>query len=225
MFDLSFQEMCLNKTRNQRWGRAGMLKGDASGNLTHSGSCSAVWWQRGLKRRRQYSLVPTWSVLNNAYRYLIMTPLIRSVRKAKNQQMVRSIVCVHNAREWILQPNAEHSLPTVHTSGVNRVCEHIWWLVNVLIWHLCLDGCCCWGVNWGAAVRLVCFDCGWGPIHTGRAHATQANGTCWCEWECPHCTQATSKDLCLNLCTRIQCGLGLKPPNLKNHPQEHCRSL
>ncbi len=29
----------------------------------------------------------------------------------------------------------------------------------------------------------------YGLIRTGRARATQANWTCWCEWECPHCTQ------------------------------------
>ncbi len=26
-----------------------------------------------------------------------------------------------------------------------------------------------------------------GPIHTGRARATQANGTCCRQWECSHC--------------------------------------
>ncbi len=41
-----------------------------------------------------------------------------------------------------------------------------------------------------------------GLIHTGRARATQANGTNWCEWEYPHCTQATSKEKRSNLCTR-----------------------
>ena len=42
---------------------------------------------------------------------------------------------------------------------------------------------------------------------------TQANGTCWCEWESPHCTQATSsKDLRSNLRGRV-CGLGIKPPS------------
>ena len=30
-------------------------------------------------------------------------------------------------------------------------------------------------------------------------NATQANGTCWCEWGCPHCMQATSKEKCSNL--------------------------
>ena len=46
-----------------------------------------------------------------------------------------------------------------------------------------------------------------GLIHTGRA--TQANRTYWCEWEYPHCTQATSEDLRSNLCARVQCELGL----------------
>ena len=50
---------------------------------------------------------------------------------------------------------------------------------------------------------------GYRPIHTGRARATQANETCCCEWECPHCTQATSKDLRSNLRACVQCGLGL----------------
>ncbi len=56
-----------------------------------------------------------------------------------------------------------------------------------------------------------------GPIHTGRARATQANGTCWYEWGCPHCTQATSKDLHSNVRTHAQCGLGLiidAPPTI-----------
>ena len=30
-------------------------------------------------------------------------------------------------------------------------------------------------------------------------NAMQGNGTCWCEWGCPHCTQATSKEKCSNL--------------------------
>ncbi len=46
-----------------------------------------------------------------------------------------------------------------------------------------------------------------GLIHTGRA--THANGTCCCEWECSHCTEATSKDLRSNLRARVLCGLGL----------------
>ena len=33
-------------------------------------------------------------------------------------------------------------------------------------------------------------------------NATQANGTCWCEWGYPHCTQATSKEKRSNLCAR-----------------------
>ena len=41
----------------------------------------------------------------------------------------------------------------------------------------------------------------WSPIHTGRARATQINGTCVCEW--------TPKNLHSNLCARVQCGLGL----------------
>ena len=51
---------------------------------------------------------------------------------------------------------------------------------------------------------------GKGPIHTGRAGAMQTNGTCCCEWECSHCTQATSKDLRVISCACIRCGLGLK---------------
>ena len=34
--------------------------------------------------------------------------------------------------------------------------------------------------------------------HPHRTRTRKANGICWCEWECPHCTQATSKDLRLN---------------------------
>ncbi len=44
-----------------------------------------------------------------------------------------------------------------------------------------------------------------GPIHTGRGTrcaTTQANGTCCCQWRCPHYMQATSKEKCLNLRTR-----------------------
>ncbi len=33
-------------------------------------------------------------------------------------------------------------------------------------------------------------------------NATQANGTCCCQWECSHCTQATSKEKCSSLCAR-----------------------
>ena len=33
-------------------------------------------------------------------------------------------------------------------------------------------------------------------------NARRANGICWCEWGCPHCTQATSKEKCSNLCVR-----------------------
>ena len=45
--------------------------------------------------------------------------------------------------------------------------------------------------------------------------ATQANGTCCCEWECPHCTQTTSKEKRSNLrarrvASRVLCGLGLR---------------
>ena len=48
-----------------------------------------------------------------------------------------------------------------------------------------------------------------GSVHTGHTCATQANGICWCEWECPHCSQAASKDLHSNLRVRVQCGRGL----------------
>ena len=41
-----------------------------------------------------------------------------------------------------------------------------------------------------------------GPIHTRRARATEANGTCCRQWACSHCTQATSKDLHSNFCAR-----------------------
>ncbi len=43
-------------------------------------------------------------------------------------------------------------------------------------------------------------------------NATQANRTCWCEWGCPHCMQATSKEKHWNLhahCVPVLCGLGL----------------
>ncbi len=56
-------------------------------------------------------------------------------------------------------------------------------------------------------------SCNLGLIHTGRARATQENGTYWCEWGCPHCTQATSKDLRSNLRARVLCGLGPTLPD------------
>ena len=51
--------------------------------------------------------------------------------------------------------------------------------------------------------RVSAGTTAWGPIHTGL--------TCWCEWECSHYTQATSKHWCLSLCARVWCGLDLKP--------------
>ncbi len=36
-------------------------------------------------------------------------------------------------------------------------------------------------------------------IRNATHNATQANGTCCCQWECSHCTQARSKDLRSNL--------------------------
>ena len=50
-----------------------------------------------------------------------------------------------------------------------------------------------------------------------------SNGTCWCEWGCPHCTRATSKEKCSNL-RRVLYGLGLNYTDdvrlcLKRHPQ------
>ncbi len=64
--------------------------------------------------------------------------------------------------------------------------------------------------------------CLWGLIHTGRARATQANGTNWCEWEYPRFTQATSKEKCSNLRTRrvpprVLCGLGPNQVLRKNY--------
>ncbi len=53
----------------------------------------------------------------------------------------------------------------------------------------------------------------WGLIHTGRACVTPANGTCCCQWECSHCTQATSKEKRSNLrrvASRVLCELGLR---------------
>ncbi len=47
-----------------------------------------------------------------------------------------------------------------------------------------------------------------------------------CESKCPHCTQATSKDLRSNLCARarVQCGLGLKAPiKSVNSREQHLR--
>ncbi len=39
-----------------------------------------------------------------------------------------------------------------------------------------------------------------------------ANGTCWCEWECPHCTPATSKEKRSNLRTRgVPCPVWIGP--------------
>ncbi len=42
----------------------------------------------------------------------------------------------------------------------------------------------------------TCFS---GLIHTGRACVTPANGTYCCQWECSHCSQATSKEKRSNL--------------------------
>ena len=36
--------------------------------------------------------------------------------------------------------------------------------------------------------------CGLRPNPHRMRRAMQVNGTCWREWECPHCTQVTSKD-------------------------------
>ncbi len=41
--------------------------------------------------------------------------------------------------------------------------------------------------------------CFLGLIHTGRARVTPANGTCCCQWECSHCSQAKSKEKRSNL--------------------------
>ena len=53
-----------------------------------------------------------------------------------------------------------------------------------------------------------------GPIHTGPGmrRATQANGTCWCEWGCPHCTkqhQMKNVPNCACIASCGLCGLGL----------------
>ncbi len=47
--------------------------------------------------------------------------------------------------------------------------------------------------------------------------ATRANGTCWCEWGCPHCMQATSKEKWTNLRTlRIPHAVWIEPKGLKD---------
>ncbi len=51
-------------------------------------------------------------------------------------------------------------------------------------------------------------------LFTQDAHTRRkANGTCVPKWECSHCTQATSKGLRLNSCTRVLCGWGLSEDN------------
>ncbi len=54
-------------------------------------------------------------------------------------------------------------------------------------------------------------------------NATQANRTCWCEWECSHCTQATSKEKCSNLrarCVPRPVWIGPKAPCTPDATQE-----
>ncbi len=48
-------------------------------------------------------------------------------------------------------------------------------------------------------------------------NATQANGTCWCEWGCPHCTQARKNvPIYAHVVSRVLCGLGLRTLSKKN---------
>ena len=60
--------------------------------------------------------------------------------------------------------------------------------------------------------REKCAESRFHPHRTRDAtcNATQVNGACCCEWECPYCAQATSKDLRSNLRAHVLCGLGLK---------------
>ncbi len=57
----------------------------------------------------------------------------------------------------------------------------------------------------------------WGLIHAGRATRRKANRTCVHGWECPHCTQATSKD--------VDWALTGPPVSLAEHPDQNpgCR--
>ena len=57
----------------------------------------------------------------------------------------------------------------------------------------------------------------WGLIHTGRAMQRKTNGTCVHEWECSHCTPATSKGLLV----RVLCGWGLRMAFVHNQTKPH----
>ena len=51
-----------------------------------------------------------------------------------------------------------------------------------------------------------------GLIHTRRAGVTPTNGTRWCQWECSHCLQATSKEKRSNLCAcRVTRAVWIRP--------------
>ncbi len=89
-------------------------------------------------------------------------------------------------------------------SGKQAVQTHIFCLVM----HLGL------GPQWRQDPRGPTFK--WrkhtGLIHTGRASVTPANGTCYCQWECSHCSQATPKEKHSNLqARRVAHPLWLRP--------------
>ena len=71
-------------------------------------------------------------------------------------------------------------------------------------------------VRWSASRprgHPFCSLWGGGSIHTGRARITPANGTCCCQWECSHYSQATSKKklpICMRITLHVLCELGLK---------------
>ena len=56
-------------------------------------------------------------------------------------------------------------------------------------------------------------------------NATQANGTWWCEWGCPHCTQATSKEKCLNLRMRPASCVDWASLSIHMQRQETCQPM
>ncbi len=104
----------------------------------------------------------------------------------------------------------------------NTVCgKRLWGLIHTLTQMRMFFLWCCLRAVWTlplmttGSICLRCVLCELGLIHTGRALATRATGTFWCEWECPHWMQATSKGLHLNLHACVLCGFGLKEGNTR----------
>ncbi len=60
--------------------------------------------------------------------------------------------------------------------------------------HCC---CLCWRTHNRLPLRKLPRASSTRVLDAAKAQstqdATQANGTCWCKWGCPHCTQTTSK--------------------------------